>query len=396
MLYDLANTIFALGVVGLYFPAWLNEEGLADSALAVTEAVAGALVVLAAPLVGARSDQRGRRLPALGVTTAVAIASTALLARFSPLVTLVLLGIGLIGLHVGSALYDSLLADVSTAGNRGKVSGLGVGVGYVGSFIGLGIGVLSFEILDLGYSGTFTLLALGFLIFAVPVFVLVEDRRPPTPGPIPTVAKVFTGLVSSWRRAATVPGVVRFLCGRFLYTDAINTLIGGFLAIFVLRELRLTEAETTRVLGLAIFAAIAGGLLGGRLVHYWGSLATLRRVLLLWVAALILGVLAAASGLTPLIWAVGALGGAALGMTWASDRVVMLELSPPAHLGEFYGLYATVGRFATIVGPLVWALVVDVLGWGRRLALLVLAGFILAGWAVLRPLKTSARIIPSP
>lgn len=194
-------------------------------------------------------------------------------------------------------------------------------------------------------------------------------------------------MMESWRRAARYPGLVRFLVGRFLYTDAINTLIGGFLAIFVLRELELDESAVTRLLGLAIATAIIGGLGGGRLVTRLGALVVLRAVLLVWAVAIVMGVLAAATGATALIWAVGAVGGAALGATWTADRVVMLELSPRQHLGEFYGLYATVGRFATILGPLAWALVVDGLGWGRPAAMLVLAGFVLAGWTVLGRLR---------
>ena len=34
VLYDLANTIFALGVIGRYFPEWLSSMGQPDSALA--------------------------------------------------------------------------------------------------------------------------------------------------------------------------------------------------------------------------------------------------------------------------------------------------------------------------------------------------------------------------
>jgi MFS transporter, UMF1 family len=387
VLYDLANTIFALGVIGLYVPAWLTAEGLPDSSLAITEALAGAAVIFLAPWAGARTDHLGPRLPALAWTTALAIGATALLDTFSPTITLVILGFGLIGLNIGSALYDSLLDQVSLPADRGRISGLGVGVGYVGSFIGLGLGILAFEVFDLGYRGTFRLLALGFLIFSIPIFLWVKERRPTQPGPPPSVTGVVKGLIESWRRASQFPGVVRFLLGRFLYTDAINTLIGGFLAIFVLRELELDESAVTRLLGLAIATAIVGGLGGGRLVTRFGPLTVLRAVLLVWAGAIATGVLAAVTNATALIWVVGAVGGAALGATWTADRVAMLELSPHRHLGEFYGLYATVGRFATILGPLVWALVVDLLAWGRSAAMLALAGFVLSGWVVLGRLR---------
>lgn len=382
IIYDLANTIFALGVVGLYIPSWLHESGLPDSALAITEAAAGATVMVLAPWIGARTDRSARRLPALAATTAVAIVATAGLAAFSPTVTLVLLGVGLIGVNSGSAVYDSLLPSVSNPATRARTSGLGVGVGYVGSFVGLGLGLLAFEVLDAGYATTFRLLAGGFALFSIPIFLWVREHpnaeRPSSP------VNPFKGLVAAWRKAARTPGVLRFLLGRFLYTDAINTLIGGFLALFVLTELNLSTREVNNLLGVAIAAAIGGGLGGGRLTRQVGARRTLRAVLLVWVVALGMGALSATVGITWLIWIVGVLGGLALGATWTADRVLMLELSPPQHIGEFYGLYATVGRFATILGPLVWAGVVDGLGWGRTAALLVLAGFILSGWWVVR------------
>jgi UMF1 family MFS transporter len=372
-------------VVGLYIPSWLHDSGLADSALAITEAIAGASVMVLAPWIGARTDRSTRRLPALALTTAVAILATAGLATFSPTATLFLLGVGLIGVNSGSAVYDSLLPSVSDETSRARISGLGVGIGYFGSFVGLGLGLLAFEVLDAGYPTTFRFLAAGFAIFSIPIFIWVREQPSPNMGRGPF--NPFRGLVAAWRKAAGTPGVIRFLLGRFLYTDAINTLIGGFLALFVLTELDLSTREVNNLLGVAIAAAIGGGLGGGRLTRLIGARRALRGVLLLWVAALGLGAVTAAIGATWLIWIVGVMGGLALGATWTADRVLMLELSPPEHLGEFYGLYATVGRFATILGPLVWAAVVDGLGWGRTAALLILAAFILAGWWVVRKVE---------
>jgi UMF1 family MFS transporter len=395
VIYDLANTIFALGVVGLYLPDWITTRGLPDSALSAVTATAGAAVAVGGPWVGARSDHRGRRLPGLRSTTLVAIAATASLASLPAIATFVALFVALVAVNIGSVLYDALLPDVSTPATRGWVSGLGVGVGYFGSFIGLGIGVVTLDVLDLGHAATFQALAAGFLLFSLPAFLWIDEPpRPPRAGSPPSLAGVVGDLIRSWQRAGEYPGLVRFLVGRFLYTDAINTLIGGFLAIYALEELGLDRAGSRNLLGLAIAAAVLGGLAGGRAVQRLGPRRTLRAVLVLWMIALASGILAALVDRTGLIGITGALGGIALGGTWAADLVVMTRIAPPRHLGEFYGLYATVGRFATILGPLVWALVVDVLGWGRTAAMGALLGFVAAGWRVLRGIDDRPREWP--
>src|SRR5690606_18139351 len=129
---------------------------------------------------------------------------------------IILITIAIIGVNTGSVVYDALLIDVTTEENRGWVSGVGVGVGYVGSFIGLGIGYLAFEVLELGYARTFQLLALGFLVFAIPAFVFIaEGPRRDHDGP--SLKTVIPRLVGSWRLTTRYRGVTRFLVGRPLY-----------------------------------------------------------------------------------------------------------------------------------------------------------------------------------
>lgn len=391
-LYDLANTIFALGVVGLYFSDWLVEEGHPDSYLALVQAAAAVVVIFLAPWAGARSDVLGRRVPTLVSTTIVAVAATALLATGPVWLTLSMLGLAVVAVNTGSVVYDALLVDVSTPETRGRVSGVGVGVGYLGSFVGLGLGLLALDVLDWGFPGAFRLIAAAFLVFAIPSFIFINERPGVAGEPLPTLSGIATRLSASWRTAARYPGVVRFLVGRFLYTDAINTLIGGFLAIFVIDELSLDRGFFTVLMAVAITSAIVGGIGAGPIIERIGPLRVLRVVLVAWMVAMVAGIAAAVTGQTGIAWVIGPVGGLALGATWASDRVVMVRLSPPRHLGEFYGLYATVGRFATIAGPLVWALIVDVANLSRSVALGALALFVLVGWIVLAGVDDNERV----
>lgn len=393
ILYDLANTIFALGVVGLYFPSYMVLRDLPDGYLSLVVALVGGVVIFVSPWVGRRSDARGKRIPILRVSTLVAVAATAGLAAFHPLASFILLGCALIGFHVGSVVYDAMLPDVSTPETQGRVSGVGIGVSYIGSFIGLGIGTLALEVMGWSYNVTFRLLAAAFLLFALPAFFfVVEPSRPSRPAP--RFRTVMVGLARSWQRARGFPGVVRFLVGRFLYTDAINTLIGGFLAIYVIAELGFSRAQMTGLLGVAIPAAMLGGFGAGFFVDRWGPQRVLRRVLVLWMTGLAVTVYAGLSGTLWLAWLLGPVGGLALGGTWASDRVLMNRLAPPRHRGEMYGLYATVARFATVVGPLLWGLIVNVLGWSRHAAMTTLILFVTAGWWVLRGVDDHPRSWP--
>lgn len=391
VLYDLANTIFALGVIGLYFPSWLLDNGLQDSVLAAAQIAAAGVVIFLSPWTGARTDASGRRIPTLIFTTMLAVTATGLLDTGPVAVTVVLLWLAIIGVNTGSVVYDALLVDVSTAENRGWISGLGVGVGYFGSFVGLGLGLLVFDVLGWGYAGTFRALALAFLLFALPAFLFIREAPRRSDTRPPGIRKVMSGLLVSWRLASTYQGVVRFLIGRFFYTDAINTLVGGFLAIFVLDELGFTPSELTALLAVTIAAAVVGGLGAGQLLKKMAPMSLLRGVLVMWMIGLGFAVFANVSGLTAVVWVIGPLGGMALGGTWAADRLVMYRLSPPRHLGEFYGLYATVGRFATIVGPLVWAIIVDGIGLSRNMAMGALTAFVAVSLFILRKVDDSPR-----
>lgn len=404
-IYDLANTIFALGVGSLFFaewltdnqdllppfPGWLSRGDPADLALTIAVDAAMLVVIFLGPWIGARSDHRGTRIRYLMPMTVLAVVPTFFLASVDVVGSLILFSIALVGVNLGSVVYDALLPDVSTPENVGRVSGVGIAVGYLGSFIAVGVGALLLD--SYGHAAVFKVIAVLFLLFAIPTFLFVRERpRSRRAGPPPSLRSSAKRLIASWRLARGYEGVARFLVGRFLYTDAVNTLIGGYLTIYATEELGFTSGELQALLTVAITMAIFGGYVGGRLADRIGPRRLLHGVLYAWMIAMVIGVVAGATETKSLAWPLGGLGGFALGATWASDRVYMQRISPPRHLGEFYGLYATVGRFATLLGPLTWGIIVTVAGLPREVALSALIVFLVAGRIVLHGVNDLPRV----
>jgi len=79
-------------------------------------------------------------------------------------------------------------------------------------------------------------------------------------------------------------------------------------------------------------------------------------VLVGWIVGL--AVVAAAPSLNG-FWVGGVIVGLAFGGIWSAERPLMLRLAPPEESGRYFGLLALSARAAAIVGPLVWAAIVD-------------------------------------
>src|SRR6478672_10095765 len=84
VLYDLANTIFSMGVVSLYFPLLVRAHAGANNAdfeWGVIGAISMGIIFVASPLLGAMTDRAEKRMPFLVVSTLICVGFTALLAR---------------------------------------------------------------------------------------------------------------------------------------------------------------------------------------------------------------------------------------------------------------------------------------------------------------------------
>src|SRR5918995_5037835 len=210
-LYDFANTIFSFAIVSYAMSLWaIRFLGEADGQRWFGLAVSASVLVNAAvsPILGAVSDRTGRRKPFLLFFTILTIVPTALIG-------LVDIGLGLLAFAFANfayqaalIYYDALLPEIARGSTRGKLSGIGVGLGYLGTIVS---GLLFRFTTDADGNSTaasFLLIASLFGLFAIPLFALVRERRPSgEPFRAIDVVRSWAQLATSLRHARETPGL---------------------------------------------------------------------------------------------------------------------------------------------------------------------------------------------
>lgn len=218
-MYDPATRIFLMSM-SLYFSQWVvNDMGGTDLHWALASSLPTAVLFFSAPFLGALSDQTTRRMPFLISTTLVVVICTLLLGLAGLTLSLVLFAVGYMFFQATIIFYDSLLSIVSTAENRGRVGGLGIGLGYLGSLIVVVAGIIVLSADPEHKPLLFRLTALLFLIFSLPCFLFVREpaERPAQIG-LPSIAVVAARQVrDTLTNVRRYSGLPRFLLGRLFY-----------------------------------------------------------------------------------------------------------------------------------------------------------------------------------
>jgi UMF1 family MFS transporter len=400
-IYDLAYSIFTFLILIRFLPTWIiNDLDRPDWYVTLTQAVVVLIVIVAMPLAGTVADQLGRRKPFLIAFTLSACAAAAVLGFLpsdgSVLPLLAAGGAASAFALLAFAQYDPLLADVAPAPLRGRVSGLAVALGFLGTILGLVV-VAELIVGEGDKQRAFGPAGLAFLLFALPAFVFVRERAHPSgTDENVSVGRAFAHVYRSLREVRRHRPAFQFLAGRFLYSDAIATLT-AFLAVYMERLGGFSESEQNLVIGVGVGTAAIGALVAGRLVERHGPRRPLVAVLPVFAACV---AVTAATGQGWALWLTSPVAGIALGCVWTADRVFMLTLTPPELRGQFFGFFNLASRIASALGPLIiWSGTVWLLhqqtGWlsaldASRVAFGGLAVAALAGWAVIRPLSDRA------
>lgn len=397
-LYDWANSAFFTIILTFVFAQYFSVSVIQDE-VAGTRAwgnivgIAGVVIAILAPILGAIADQSGRRKPWLISFTLLCVVSSAMLWTVTPdqsqfWTAALWVGLGTLGAEFAFIFYNSMLPDLARPERTGRWSGWAWGLGYVGGIASLVVALYGFIEADGTFfnldrdaaehvRATFVLVAVWYLVFALPAFFFIPDR--PSTG-LSLGAATRAGLVQLKESIAHVRqyrDIVRFLVARMLYTDGLATIFtfGGVYAAGTF------NMSPTEVLQFAIALNVTAGL--GALGFAWidDALGGRNTILLSLVG---LGCSAFAilvvDGATA-FWIWGMILGIFVGPLQSASRSHLARVAPPHLQTQMFGLFAFSGKATAFAGPLLvgWVTsVTDSQRWGMSTILLfLLIGFVL-------------------
>ncbi|APG27092.1 hypothetical protein A7E78_04120 [Syntrophotalea acetylenivorans] len=402
-MYDWANSAFATvvlaAVLPVYFAALVPAEGailclfgrclsLPATALwsyAVTCSML--LVALTAPWLGAHADRCCTRRRWLITFCLAGSVATGLLAMAGPGNYLLAAGLFVAAnacFAAGNIFYNAFLPMLSQGTEMVRLSARGFAFGYLGGGLAL---LLVFILISrpalfgledgaIASRVGFLLTGLWWALFALPAFRHLRDEQRPTTGTFPVGG--WRGYLRMLRKVSTYPDLLRFLLAFLCYNDGIQTII-VVAAIFAREELAISQSSILGCFLMIQFVAMPGALIFGRLAGRYGSKIALLISLLLFM---VVTVYAYRMEHAWQFWLLGLLVALILGGSQAISRSFYGALIPPGKNAEFYAFYAISGKCASVLGPLSFALLIQLTG-SNRSAILGLAGFFVLGIGLL-------------
>ncbi|MBM7502702.1 MFS transporter [Agromyces aurantiacus] len=383
----------AVAELGEGDPAY--ERAIADlaSGLGWAITVAGILIAVLAPVLGQRADVAGRRKLWLGGATAALVACMFALFFVQGSPPYFLLGISLIAAgtvfsEIAGVNYNAMLVQVSTPRTVGKVSGLGWGLGYLGGIVALVLVVVATTFDWWGMPTddglVYRVIAVGCavwtLVFAWPVLVYVPEA-PPAPGRervgfFRSYAVLVRDIARLWREARPT---FWFLLASAVFRDGLAGVF-AFGAVIAAVVFRFTSNE---VMLFGIAANLLAGvstIVAGRFDDRFGPRAVILTALGGLVGAGLIVFFLHDAGKVP-FWIFGLVLTLFVGPAQAASRSFLARVTPAGRESEIFGLYATTGRAASFLSPMLWSGFIVVFGatyWGiLGIVLVLIAGLVL-------------------
>ena len=130
------------------------------------------------------------------------------------------------------------------------------------------------------------------------------------------------------------------------------------------------------VYALALLIAIPFAIIWGKLIDSIGVVITTKINLVIMVFLLAIGAVIPELDLTnkEIYWALLGMGaGIVTPGLWVSDRPLLVLVSPPTQIGQFFGFHVLLGRLSAILASFSWGFIVTTLSLGQQPAVIFLS-----------------------
>lgn len=405
-LFDWANSAFPAVITTFVFATYVTQAVAPDpvagaAAWAGATTIAGFLIALLSPVLGAIADATGRQKTWLAAGTCIMVVACTSLWFVEPNPSwlgfaLVAFVVATVAFEIAIVFYNALLPGVAPASHTGRVSGWGWGLGYVGGIVCLGLMLVAFVLPATPWLGldrdhaehvriAGPLTAAWLVAFGWPLFLMVSEPRP----------GMSRGALARGLRElrATLRLLLRehrdiawFLLANMIWTNGLTTLF-AFGAIYAAGTFSMLTEEVL-VFGIAL--NLTAGL--GAFAFAWvddrfGARPTIA------IGLVMLTLLGAALLLVEsksAFWILALAIGPFLGPVQAAGRSLCARLAPEDRRAQIFGLFALSGRVTAFLGPLALGAVTAATQSQRWGMATILPFFVVGLWLLL------AKVRPPP
>jgi UMF1 family MFS transporter len=396
-------------------------------------AVAGILIAVGSPFLGAFADGRGHRKPWIALFSLILAAAMASLWIATPSAPPSTIYLVLFAFVVATACAEytavftnAIMPSLVPHNELGRLSGAGWACGYFGGLASLFL--VAGLIVPMGDTGKTMfgldplialdttaregdrivgpLSAVWYLVFMIPFFLFVPDiQKKRVHDGRPATAELWDTI----RSLPHNPSMLLFLIARMIYTDGLTAIFtfGGIYgaSVFGWGPLELGLFGIILTL-LGAFGALIGGVIDDRVS---AKFVIVTALFILVIAAFgilsvdkthvlyVMEVEPKAPGSAPfssigeqVFLAFAIIVGIVSAPVQASSRSLLARLAPPDKITQYFGLFAFSGKVTAFLAPLLVALVTATTQ-SQRLGMSAITVFLLVGIVLMLPVKTSRR-----
>ncbi len=399
-MYDWAvsavQTTIAVAVFPIYFVEIARTSlpgSRATQALATANTIAALVVAITSPILGAISDYAAakKRLLAAAMSIGVlAVTGMFFLHHGDHTLALVLFALSLVGATASVVFYEALLPHIAAPGELDRVSSAGYALGYLGGGILLALNLL--WILEPRWFGlpagpglaesqatlptrlALLSVAVWWLVFSLPLLRRVPEPPRAIERDEPLSANLlvipFARLGETFRALRGFGQAFLMLLAFMVYNDGIQTI--QKMATAYGTELGIDRAVLIGAILAVQFVGFPFALLFGVLASRIGAKRAISLGLLAYAAIGVLGYFMRTATHFVLLAILVAM---VQGGTQALSRSLFATLIPVHRSGEFFGFYSVFEKFASIFGPLLFALTIALTGSSRSAILSIVLFF---------------------